>query len=220
VTDEKRIGELAKRLPRHPSGGSVRTTAFEGEEHYHINSDNGLDDLVPTAGNFTGVEWVAGGSVLVQVDGVRFPKHKGPGGVRELRMGQHEVRFSSGGQEITVEAAEGSHAFPDGSTVSWRLLAPSFPPVPEGHTDGGCWQLLAAPLPPARRKGPRRPLHVVLMRRWGNEEDHHYVLGVYSDPDDAAAAGEAEKYARANKYEPHIEQVYLDTPVVVEGMGT
>lgn len=53
-------------------------------------------------------------------------------------------------------------------------------------------------------------LYVVTMHRWGDDETHNYVQGVFSSEDDATLCGEAEKAWRGNKYEPKITKVILN----------
>jgi hypothetical protein len=53
-------------------------------------------------------------------------------------------------------------------------------------------------------------LYVVEMLRWGDRENHSYVIGVYSSQTLAALAGEAEKTWRAGKYEYAISLYQLD----------
>jgi hypothetical protein len=44
-------------------------------------------------------------------------------------------------------------------------------------------------------------VYVVLMRRWGAEEGHHYLLGVYDSLAKAEEQGKQNRADRANKYE-------------------
>lgn len=53
-------------------------------------------------------------------------------------------------------------------------------------------------------------LYVVEMLRWGDRENHSYVIGVYSSETLATLAGEAEKTWRAGKYEYAISLYQLD----------
>lgn len=51
---------------------------------------------------------------------------------------------------------------------------------------------------------------VVTMRRWGDDESHNYLLGVFSDECKALKAGTKERDYRGCKYEPKLEQVVID----------
>ncbi len=51
-------------------------------------------------------------------------------------------------------------------------------------------------------------IYVVTMYRWGSRESHSYVIGGYNCLNAAIAAGEAEAYGRAGKYE--YEAIGLD----------
>lgn len=53
-------------------------------------------------------------------------------------------------------------------------------------------------------------LFVVEMLRWGDRENHSYVIGVFSTREKAEQAGEAEKTWRAGKYEYTIGVFELD----------
>lgn len=53
-------------------------------------------------------------------------------------------------------------------------------------------------------------LYVVIMRRWGDEKSHHYVLGVFSDEKLAEQAGNDEEEIRGGKYEAWIKDVELN----------
>lgn len=53
-------------------------------------------------------------------------------------------------------------------------------------------------------------VYVVTMHRWGDDETHNYVQGVFTDKDQADKCGEAEKAWRGGKYEPKITEMILD----------
>lgn len=53
-------------------------------------------------------------------------------------------------------------------------------------------------------------MYVVTMHRWGDDESHNYVLGVYSTKELALRAGRAEMEHRGMKYEPKITETLLD----------
>jgi hypothetical protein len=55
-------------------------------------------------------------------------------------------------------------------------------------------------------------LYVVHMRRWGDEENHSYIEGVYDNEKDAEKHGLAEQESRDNKYEPQIRIHILNEP--------
>jgi len=56
------------------------------------------------------------------------------------------------------------------------------------------------------------PVYAVEMLRWGDPENHHYLIGVYSDFQKALAAGiEEERYrGGCGKYEPRISECEVD----------
>ncbi len=56
-------------------------------------------------------------------------------------------------------------------------------------------------------------LYVVEMLRWGNRENHSYVIGVYTDHDKAKEAGEVEESWRGGKYEYVITEHELDAVI-------
>ena len=55
-------------------------------------------------------------------------------------------------------------------------------------------------------------LYVVHMYRWGDEELHSYIEGVYDSKELAEKHGAAEMESRANKYEPKIWTHPLNEP--------
>lgn len=60
-------------------------------------------------------------------------------------------------------------------------------------------------------------LYVVKMNRWGDEELHSYVIGVYDDPVLAEKAGDVERLNRDNKYEPEIIPLTLNQRKIKKG---
>lgn len=44
-------------------------------------------------------------------------------------------------------------------------------------------------------------VYVAVMLRWGSDEGHHYILGVYSTKEKAKEVADAERADRAGKYE-------------------
>jgi len=53
-------------------------------------------------------------------------------------------------------------------------------------------------------------VYVVTMHRWGDEESHNYVEGVFTDVGEALKCGDAERSYRGCKYEPKITEVILN----------
>ena len=49
--------------------------------------------------------------------------------------------------------------------------------------------------------------YIVIMERWGNDENHSYPVGVFDNEDSARYAGLANEYYRGGKYEAHIFKV-------------
>lgn len=54
------------------------------------------------------------------------------------------------------------------------------------------------------------PVFVVQMDRWGDDESHTYVVGVFSSRMAAMHAGIDEKNYRGGKYEPRVVELGLD----------
>lgn len=61
-------------------------------------------------------------------------------------------------------------------------------------------------------------VYVVLMRRWGAEEGHHYIVGVYSTQEQAEKVAEEERDNRGGKYEWLIECHSLDDAHLMKGI--
>lgn len=53
-------------------------------------------------------------------------------------------------------------------------------------------------------------LYTVEMLRWGDEESHHYIIGVYDNLVKAQDAGQTEKMYRGCKYEYRIVECNLN----------
>jgi hypothetical protein len=53
-------------------------------------------------------------------------------------------------------------------------------------------------------------LYVTEMLRWGEQETHHYIVGVYSSKEGATFAGEIEKTWRGGKYDYQVVPMELD----------
>ena len=53
-------------------------------------------------------------------------------------------------------------------------------------------------------------MYITEMLRWGDNESHHYILGVYSTREGATFAGEVEKSWRGGKYEARVVVAALD----------
>jgi hypothetical protein len=54
-------------------------------------------------------------------------------------------------------------------------------------------------------------VYVTLMRRWGGEEAHHYIEGVYTTHELAMRHGIANRNYRGGKYEPHIVEMEMES---------
>jgi hypothetical protein len=59
-------------------------------------------------------------------------------------------------------------------------------------------------------ESPKSSFFVVEALRWGDRENHSYVIGVFTTREQAELAGEVEVSWRANKYEYHISEFMLD----------
>lgn len=53
-------------------------------------------------------------------------------------------------------------------------------------------------------------MYITEMLRWGNDETHHYIIGVFSSLKEAKYNGEVEKAWRGGKYEYRIVEAELD----------
>lgn len=51
---------------------------------------------------------------------------------------------------------------------------------------------------------------VVEMLRWGDRENHSYVIGVYGSKYQAELAGKDEREWRGGKYEPELKEFEID----------
>jgi hypothetical protein len=60
---------------------------------------------------------------------------------------------------------------------------------------------------------------VVTAYRWGSNENHSYVVGVYSTMERAKKAGDLEESYRGGKYSCHILDVELDYMSADEDWG-
>lgn len=56
----------------------------------------------------------------------------------------------------------------------------------------------------------KKPCYVVTMHRWGEDESHNYVQGVFTKKAQATKCGEAESNYRGLKYTFKITEVVLD----------
>ena len=61
-------------------------------------------------------------------------------------------------------------------------------------------------------------LYVVEMLRYGNRENHSYILGVFDKKHSAQCAGEAEKTFRGCKYEPAIMTCVLNADMTMDNI--
>lgn len=55
-------------------------------------------------------------------------------------------------------------------------------------------------------------LYIVQMYRWGDEDNHSYIEGVYDTREEAEKHGKAEEEARAGKYDMRIWVHSLNQP--------
>lgn len=55
-------------------------------------------------------------------------------------------------------------------------------------------------------------LYIVKMNRWGDDELHSYIEGVYDSKEKAKTMGKLEQEFRDNKYEPQILLFPLNEP--------
>lgn len=53
-------------------------------------------------------------------------------------------------------------------------------------------------------------VYIAQMLRWGDSETHHYILGVFSNKEDAELVCDMEKSWRVCKYEPNVIEIMLD----------
>lgn len=53
-------------------------------------------------------------------------------------------------------------------------------------------------------------LYIVKMNRWGDPENHSYVIGVFSTKELAEQSGQDEEQYRGGKYEAWIKECELD----------
>lgn len=54
-------------------------------------------------------------------------------------------------------------------------------------------------------------IFAVTMKRWGDDETHHYMIGAFSTHERAVWEGEIEKTWRGGKYEYHIDEFEIDS---------
>lgn len=59
-------------------------------------------------------------------------------------------------------------------------------------------------------------LYVTTMKRWGKDETHHYIKGVYSTKSDAMFAGDVEVTWRSGKYGFDVTECELDAATPTE----
>lgn len=62
-------------------------------------------------------------------------------------------------------------------------------------------------------------VYVVTMKRWGGEESHNYVIGVYEHRFIAEWDGQMEKQRRDNKYEAVITEFEIDKRLLKDLRG-
>ena len=56
----------------------------------------------------------------------------------------------------------------------------------------------------------KQNVYVVTMQRWGDDESHNYVKGVFTKKAQAQKCGESERAYRGCKYEAKISELVLD----------
>lgn len=59
-------------------------------------------------------------------------------------------------------------------------------------------------------------VYVVTMYRWGDRENHSYVLGVWDDKDVAIEKGKEEISYRGGKYEPEVISIEINSPSSID----
>jgi len=57
---------------------------------------------------------------------------------------------------------------------------------------------------------------VTIMHRWGDPDNHTYVLGVFTSKEEAELHGQKEHEWRGNKYEPVVKAFTVDDPKLLE----
>lgn len=56
-------------------------------------------------------------------------------------------------------------------------------------------------------------VYITEMLRWGDDESHHYIVGVYTTQKYAILSGDSEKSWRGGKYEYRIVELTIDKPI-------
>lgn len=72
----------------------------------------------------------------------------------------------------------------------------------------------AAPLPIMAIEAPKIPLtpvYTVMVRRWGSQEGHTYLVGTSSTYEGALELGKTEEFLRGGKYKAEIRRGYLES---------
>ena len=59
-------------------------------------------------------------------------------------------------------------------------------------------------------------VYTVLAQRWGDDESHHYIVGVFLNKEHAQNCGFAETQYRGNKYDCKIEEHDLEDSDITE----
>jgi len=57
----------------------------------------------------------------------------------------------------------------------------------------------------------KKTVYVVTSYRWGNREDHSYILGVFSKKAQAIKCADSHVMYRGGKYYPEVDAVTLDS---------
>jgi hypothetical protein len=60
-------------------------------------------------------------------------------------------------------------------------------------------------------------IYIVTMYRWGNKENHSYVIGAFTDSKEAVKAGISHSQYRDGKYDPEIIEVDLNRVYYEDG---
>ena len=58
-----------------------------------------------------------------------------------------------------------------------------------------------------------KPLYYVQAYRWGNIDNHSYVVGIWEDSNEAQLAAKKEEECRGGKYECIVYLAYLNEPL-------
>lgn len=59
-------------------------------------------------------------------------------------------------------------------------------------------------------------IFVTIMHRWGDPDNHTYVLGVFTSEEEAERYGQMEHQYRGNKYDPVVKAFTVNDPKLLE----